>query len=1356
MRIVHRTRRGERVVDVDIDDHHRTVGELLVALAEADVFDAQVEPVIDGAPVTADSPLSVVALCEGSVVDTTGEPLAGPAPVRTLAVIGGLRAGAVVDAGRAVVIGRGPDADLRLHDAALSRRHVSLCGDLVADLGSRNGTSIDGHPVVGPAPLCDGAVLRAGLSRFSARSAVDDRPAAVVAGLGVRGGAIPFNRPPRLAPPSSAESVVAPGPAPLPAATEPLSVAGIVLPIIAGAVVAVLFSPFMAVFAALGPVLTVGTWWERRRRNRRDHRRDLREFTEMLESVCDALPGHRHREIFRRRTLHPDPAEVLRRAEGPSVRLWERRRSAVDAFTVGLGVRDEPFTPDLVAPAGETVSAEVLDAVAAMPLMPDVPVPVDLGPGRVVGIVGESRAARSVARSLMLQMATHHGPADLSMVVGADAIHEWGWASWLPHTADHASGRRGVALLETNDAGAALEVLAAAGDRALLAVLDGDDPFQGRTTVGRHLLACEQASAIVLVRDEHRLTARCDTVVRIDGVGRMSIVDPRRAEAGSAALAWGVSVTIATRAARRLARLDDPELPIVGTGVPGAAPLLGLLGISGDDPREIEERWRATDGSADLRVPIGADGDGATMLDFVDDGPHVLVGGTTGSGKSELLRSIVAAVAATADPDHVAMVLVDYKGGAAFDCCADLPHVAGLVTDLDAELAARALRCLEAELRYREHRLRAVGADNMASFRLAAESDPKSEPLPRLIVVVDEFASLAADLPEFLDALVGIAQRGRSLGVHMILATQRPAGVVTDDIRANTACRIALRVTDRGDSLDVIDAPDAAAIPRSRPGRGVARFGPGELVPFQAALVTGHSRGAGGISVNSPIEAPPSSDTATSDLGRLVAAVGAAHRARGGQPPRAPWPPPLPVDLRRESLPRAGNDQWCLIDEPDDQTQRFGGWLPDDGHLVVVGGPGAGSTTTLATAALAAGGEPGLHIHAIDLDAGGLLPLAGLVSAGTIVGPSDAVRRVRLLRWIDEEVQRRRSHPSNPGPGLLLLIDDLGGLGRAHDPVREPLVHERLGRIWADGPAVGVVIATSLRRAADLAPSLAATTGAVMIHRSADQSDALRFGLKVSTADFPPGRAVDSAGKTLQVIRAAESIEAAVAERRGDTSPSTPPHEVGELHTTIRFNDVTPSVELTPNGAVLSCMVRERDLSLGAVRLHRREHAVVLGPPRSGRTNVLCCLARAAGSAAVVVGDGDLARRSGVVAIDPADLDGVLESLEFALVLVDDMLDLDDPTGALGRVVAAAPPGVHLVGAARPDQFRSSYGHWAAEIKRSRAGVLLRPDPMDGDILGQQFPARLGIAAVAGRGVMVSEGETEVVQCVLAEGQSTS
>ncbi len=1355
MRIVHLSEVGERVAELEIGDLNAPVEDLLSALGVSG------PAILDGQLLSLDAPLSSVALCEGSVLETVPDQTPATPTARTLAIVGGVRAGVAYPfpLSGMVLVGRDSRAGVQLEDSAVSGSHCSISVNEIIDHGSRNGTSVDGHAVPPGirAVLPVGGIVRIGATRLAVRTAVDDRPVAVTSALGASGGTIPFNRPPRRLPDVDLPELCAPCEAPELAKSEALSVAGIVLPIIAGLVIALLLSPLFAVFAALGPVITIGTWWERRRRNRRDHRRALTELDEKLTGLAASVPLSRVAETARRRVLHPDPAEVVRRAEGPSVHCWERRSEHPDAFRVAIGVADEVFAPMLITPEGEPPAERAVALVADVPLMSDVPVEVGLSPGQVVGLVGDRSVAVAIARALVLQAAVHHGPADLAVAVGADDTSVWDWCRWLPHTADHVTARRGATVMSTVEVGAADALLAAASERSILAVIDGADPFQGRSTVGRRLLSSERTAAIVLVDDAHRLPAGCDLVVTADGSGRLEMVDPRQHGAGQRVLGWGLEATVAQRAARRLARLDDPELPLVGAGVPVACGLLGLLGVSGDDEREIQLRWRRTRGTADLTAPIGADAQGPVVLDLIADGPHVLIGGTTGSGKSELLRSLVAGVAASADPDHVAMVLVDYKGGAAFDCCADLPHVAGFVTDLDEQLGARALRCLEAELRYREHRLRKVRAEDLAAFRsrsaaARAEGSPL-EPLPRLLVVVDEFASLAADLPEFLDALVGIAQRGRSLGVHMVLATQRPAGVVTDDIRANATCRIALRVSDPRESVDIIDAGDAAGIPRSRPGRGIARFGPGEITPFQSALSTGYSSREASVCVRGGGEATGELNGPT-DLQRLVSTVRAAHSSAGGRAPRSPWPPPLAADVCRSELGEPSG--WLLVDEPDEQRQSVSGWTLADGHLVVVGAPGAGATTTLATAVLEVtrcAGDAAPHVHIIDHDAGGLGPLAGLAHCGTVVAPTDKELRVRLLRWLDEEIVRRRACDQRT-PQILLVLDDLGGLGRAHDPIREQSVHEALERIWADGPSVGVTVAVSLRRGADLPPAMAAMVGTVLLHRVGDPSDALRYGVKESTEAFPSGRVLRAGDHAIaQVIRDSPSLTESVLARRDCVAPSVAPHEVGVLAAVVAACAVGASARVGPVETELFVAVGDRDLGLSALRLHRGEHALIMGPARSGRTNALAAIAAACGESCVIVGDGsrsenELAARAGR---DPVAAESLAEAVSSGptVVLIDDCLNVADLDGRLAELVASPPPGVHIVASARPDRFRSAYGHWAADIRSSRVGILLKPDPIDGDLLGISLPARLELPNIPGRGVLVADSESHVVQVVL-------
>ena len=233
-----------------------------------------------------------------------------------------------------------------------------------------------------------------------------------------------------------------------------------------------------------------------------------------------------------------------------------------------------------------------------------------------------------------------------------------------------------------------------------------------------------------------------------------------------------------------------------------------------------------------LRALVGQSASGTIHLDLRAQGPHALVGGTTGSGKSEFLQSLVAGLAASHPPTRISFVLVDYKGGAAFKACKDLPHTVGFVTDLNEHLVHRALVSLNAEVTRREHILSAHRAKDLIDLE---EKAPAAAPAS-LAIVIDEFAALAKEVPEFVDGVIDIAARGRSLGMHLVLATQRPAGVVTDSIRANTNLRVALRVTSEAESVDVIGSRAAAAIEGSAPGRAFVQLGRQDPLLFQSAF----------------------------------------------------------------------------------------------------------------------------------------------------------------------------------------------------------------------------------------------------------------------------------------------------------------------------------------------------------------------------------------------------------------------------------------------------------------------------------------------------------------------------------------
>ena len=465
-----------------------------------------------------------------------------------------------------------------------------------------------------------------------------------------------------------------------------------------------------------------------------------------------------------------------------------------------------------------------------------------------------------------------------------------------------------------------------AGGPLTLVVADGDRWWRERDAPLRGLLhPGSPVRVLALADDADRLPAVCSTIVDAGAHGRGHVEHVDRRELDDAVAPLLVDDDVALAAARALARFDDPERIRRGRRVGGAVG--GPRRPARPRPRRCRGRRGAMAAarSSRRRRLSASDRPGRSLVDLVADGPHGLVAGTTGSGKSELLRSLVAGLAATLPPDELNLVLVDFKGGAAFDACADLPHTVGLVTDLDEHLAGRVLRCLRAELTHRERVLRAAGASALDEL-----GGPGTAPLPRLLLVIDEFASLSAQLPEFVPGLVEIAQRGRSLGFHLVLATQRPAGVVDQRIKANTDLRIALRVQDEADSVDVVGVRDAAAIPRTRPGRALARFAAGELVELQTASASGaggrrsaapltvrpfvhhrppsglERRVAGGAGEADGASAVPEAGAGPSDLRRIVGAIAAAAADRPA--PRRPYLDPLPehVPAARPRRRRAG------------------------------------------------------------------------------------------------------------------------------------------------------------------------------------------------------------------------------------------------------------------------------------------------------------------------------------------------------------------------------------------------------------------------------------------------------------------
>ena len=756
---------------------------------------------------------------------------------------------------------------------------------------------------------------------------------------GQDGSGLEFNRPPRLLPPEIATRFQLPHPPGRPE-RRPVPVLMAVVPVVLGVAMAYfLRQVYMLAMAVFSPVMLLGSYVSDRRHGRKSHARQQAEYREHKGRVERDAAEAADAERLRRRHDCPDPATVASIASGPRRRLWERRRTDPDYLLLRLGTADLPSAVELTDPAADEHRRN------RYWLIPDAPVTIPLAGRGVAGIAGPGDVPQAAGRWLVAQVAALHSPQDVQVCVltGTAGQVAWEWARWLPHCRP-ALGQNCVALAGTDAETVAARIaeLTAIVKARHQALREHGHPGRlGQGRSGPDIVVVFDGSrwlrslpgAVGILREgppvgvysicldagERLLPAECQAVAVAGPDGTLVVQQAGEPAVGPVRPEY-VTPGWAARLARSVAPIRDVSGDQEDTGLPGSCRLLDLVGLDPPDAGVIAARWQAGgSGRGSTHAVIGACYDGPFGIDLARDGPHGLVAGTTGAGKSELLQTLIASLACVNRPDEMTFVLVDYKGGSAFSGCVHLPHVTGMVTDLDAHLTQRALASLSAELTRRKHILAAAGAKDIEEYTERAGLPPRQPPLPRLVIVIDEFASLVRDLPDFVTGLVGIAQRGRSLGIHLILATQRPSGVVSADIRANTSLRIALRVTDTAESADVIDAPDAAQISRATPGRGYVRLGHGSLVPFQAGRIGGRritatatgrpwvapAAGPAWAARNhaAPARAARQAADEITDLKVLVQAIRRAAAALGIAAQPSPWLAPLPGTLLLRDLP---------------------------------------------------------------------------------------------------------------------------------------------------------------------------------------------------------------------------------------------------------------------------------------------------------------------------------------------------------------------------------------------------------------------------------------------------------------------
>jgi DNA segregation ATPase FtsK/SpoIIIE, S-DNA-T family len=1054
----------------------------------------------------------------------------------------------------------------------------------------------------------------------------------------------------------------------------------------------------------LSILLAVMIRWSQVRSVKKRRKRNRRKYRMYLTRVERDLGRDAGAQLAEADRLYPDHEKLWATALARTG-LWERRSSDRDFLELRIGRGRVPHSRPVRLDIGDDPLAEreldLEDEASTVrrrwERVNDVPVTVDLRDARVVTLVGAPAAARALARSLVSQLAVFRAPDDLRVLASYEpaSAAEWEWMKWLPHTRAQVRARQdapellpppillassGEALgrLLEGEIGPRLEQLARLDEETLTSAqprlagphlvlfVDGwsQDSAVARMPLMREVLERGDRLAVtaVLLADSTAAEPSEADVRIVLSPGAAATVEERRGEGGRAEGVWpdAADLGLCEAIARTLAplRLEDRERGPASAEEVRALELLGPRGPAEVDP---VASWRPRSRREQLRVPIGVGGAGEPVtLDLKQAaegglGPHGLIVGATGSGKSELLRTLISGLALRHPPDTLSFVLIDYKGGAAFAELARLPHAAGLITNLqrDGSLVDRMRDALLGEQERRQAMLRDAGnLDDIRAYRQAREQDPSLAPMPYLLVVVDEFGELLSSRPEFIDLFLGIGRVGRSLGMHLLFSSQRLEEGKLRGLESHLRYRICLRTYSAIESKVVLGTPDAYLLPPF-PGAAYLKVDTAIYERFKVALVSGSGReepdepsgpvtevapfapelggvGAADRTASAAGGDEDGDDGGPSDLDVLVERMVAAH---GGGPVHQVWVPPLPRSLDPGELHRP--PAWWERERPADGVAATVGLLdlPAEqrtkplaldfagaaGHLAIVGAPQTGKSTFLKglVTALAREHTPDeVRLYCIDLGGGTLGELEAAPHVGGVATKLDrervrqsvrhvqglleerelAFRRLALASMADARARRARGELEAELPDVFLVVDNWAALKRDFEGLDQEV--EQLAN---SGLNYGVHLLLSANRWAEIRPHLRDNVGSRLELRLNDPIDS-EHGRRV--ADVLPG---DVPGRglapdALHFQAALPDVEAArESAERWQGAPAPP---VPMLPLRVEPSELPGPGEGDGSGVPIGL----DELRLDPIHLDLAggdPHFLVLGDAESGKSNFL-------------------------------------------------------------------------------------------------------------------------------------------------------
>ncbi|WP_223068045.1 type VII secretion protein EssC [Paenibacillus caui] len=1007
-----------------------------------------------------------------------------------------------------------------------------------------------------------------------------------------------------------------------------------------------------------------------------------------LQFIVDCRSGltlAREQQVRAMNEMNPEPASCLQRIRQLDNRLWERTPSYPDFLSLRVGVGSVPaalrinYAKQAVMMESDPLLMEPHRLAMEFDRVQEVPVAVNLLDSEICGIAGDKESAYAVVTQMLLQLVTHHGYDDVRVVVltSEEAALRWNWLKVLPHMWSDGFDSRYLLCGKAITHPILGELYAIIKDRELKTVGGGILPHYVFIVEDPSLLENEPinkylynksgflgVSAVFIAQNQAYLPMNCKQVVMLQG--KIGELTGRETGEKSAFVPDKADLRQLEQAARKLAPLRIKNTA-AQFSLPSALTLMEMLRAKTADDVDLLSRWERNKPFKGMSVPIGVKAGGSLFhLDMHETGhgPHGLVAGTTGSGKSELLQSIIVSLAINYHPHDVSFVLIDYKGGGMADIFRGMPHLVGTITNLGGNQTTRALLSIKSELMRRQRVFSEYGVNNIDRYQKlyyshhSRQEADRMPAVPHLVMIADEFAELKQDQPDFMKELVSTARVGRSLGVHLILATQKPAGVVDDQIWSNSKFKICLKVQDETDSQDVIKRPDAAMI--KEPGRAYIQVGNDEIFELFQSAYSGADYDPEGemqkrenrvkriyeISLHGraeqiyPLEEEKiAKKELPTQLKAMVRHIISLSGQSGIKPLKGPWMPPLPETVFLDDIhgPESGFHEeygrWTasgdilsvpigLLDDPRNQRQEpLVLDFASDGNLFVYGSPGTGKTYLLRTLCMSLAHKyspADAHLYIMDFGGASFKVLERLPHCGgvmTLEQESRIQQFVLFLFRIMEERKRVFEDSRSDGfndfrkdggsglPAIVLVIDNYFALSETYEQIDEKMV-----MLAREGSKYGIYMVVSATNASLVRYKFAVNFKVAVTLQLTDKGE--YDSIVGRTEGLEPAKV---AGRALVRGKPPLEFQTAVPEFRGlDTEPILGRFEAFVQSGVIPVATPIPVMpakidlaEINREGSQLAIGLGDQDLQPVYVDLAATPVLMIAGDPLAGKSTQL-------------------------------------------------------------------------------------------------------------------------------------------------------